>query len=279
MNIRSTGYAVMLASSMLVGVCGGKTIQKSSAKPAGHSLVSSPNMDVYIPEVASAVQEAAPSGVSKTAKVLSESWSVIVNEKVKPEFFQKVINFANKVKTDPIDLTFILFRESKFNPKAKNGSYVGLIQMDKNAFNECVGRMMEYEQYKKEHPQEKISLQDYLKLRGKKGFKRPVNPNKISFSQYCNLPREKQFKYSEYYLNYRIHEHKLNNSRISSIQLWALIHRPAKCREKAELRDRQVLLNAVKYGGKVTTNGTTRPVKGIKELFPAEFKKIMSLKK
>ena len=297
-SINSKGYAVILAATMLLSVCGSKNTKESPAKSTEHSLVSSPATDVYVPSSAApaAKESASPVSVTKTAsapvvkstsashsvsqkaKVLSEAWSNIMRKDIKPEFFVKVINFADKIKTNPVDFSFILYQESEFNPKAKCGPYFGLIQMDKTAFDECVGRMMEYEQYCKENPKDKPDFYDYLDMRLKKGFKKPKNPDVITFEKYKALPREKQFKYSEYYLKYRIHQYKLNNKSIPDNQLYALIHKPAHCQKPVELQDRRSLLSAVKYGGSVDINGKAVLIKGVREISPKDFAAIMKLR-
>ena len=72
-------------------------------------------------------------------------------------------------------------------------------------------------------------------------------------------------------MSYRIHEKGLNGKNIPSNQLWALIHRPTDYNKPSELNTRARILNAVKNGGTV---GGVR-VKGIKEISPVDFRRIM----
>lgn len=225
------------------------------------------DVDILLFEASNAEAVASP------AKKLSKAWSDILTKAdskkrkiiVSPEFFDELIRFAKEIKANPVDFTFIMFKESRFDPKTKCRDYLGLIQMDSTAFTECALGMMEYEKYCKDHPKEKITLHDYKKISNQKGFKKPnIGSDRITYSTYKNLPREKQLKYAEAYLKYRIHEKGMNGKQLSAEQLWRLIHRPnVKGKElDKELKDRRNKLNDIK--------------KEIKKLYPEEYKQIIS---
>lgn len=108
-------------------------------------------------------------------------------------FFNEVTKVAKNINCNPEDLAAIIYKESHFDPRAKSssGKYVGLIQMDKMTF-------------------------DSLEIK-----------NKCSYNDYCTLPREKQLKYTEAYLKFRINEKGLKGKRLSGGQVYTLIRRPA----------------------------------------------------
>jgi len=251
MNIKILGCSTLIGMSSLCGLCGHKENTQTNTNPTEYNIVTAPPRDEFVHEYSIKVDEVNEMEGTSTADILSESWSTIMTKanhketKISSAFFQELIRFSNEIKTSPINFTFIMYGESKFNPKAKYGSYLGLIQMDATAFKDCAIRMMEYEQYCKDTKQ--VTLQEYNVLRQKKEFKKPNIGNKrISFNDYKNLSRERQLIYAEAYLKYRIHENKLNGKKIPSNQLWALIHRPANCKKSSELNERQRKIQKIK---------------------------------
>lgn len=153
-----------------------------------------------------------------TAERLHSDWQVVmeVASKTKHEnfkcdpnisekFFNLVTKTAKQLNCSPDDLAAIMFLESHFDPKAKKGDYIGLIQIDKMSFD---------------------SIPD----------------TKCSYSQYCNLPREKQIKYVEKYLKMRITQEKLKGF-VSGGQLYTLVRRPKYVRTKSEVVKNQNLVN------------------------------------
>ena len=124
-------------------------------------------------------------------------------------FFKGIENVAKDIKCKPEDLAAIMYRESHFDPKAKVGTYTGLIQMDKITFDSIPGK-------------------------------------KCSYAQYCKLPREKQLKYAEDYLKMRIDENGLEGKRLSGGQIWTLIHRPSDINKPKVVQEHQKKVDKTK---------------------------------
>ena len=143
---------------------------------------------------------------STVAQKLHSDWQKVMKEESKVKqnrfkcdpnisvnFFNEITKIAKNINCKPEDLAAIIYKESHFDPKAKSssGKYVGLIQMDKMTF-------------------------DSLEMK-----------NKCSYREYCRLPREKQLKYTEAYLKFRIREKGLKGKSLSGGQVYTLIRRPA----------------------------------------------------
>ncbi len=156
--------------------------------------------------------------VSPEAQKLHKEWQAVmeVESKVKQnrvkidpnisvQFFDEITKAAKRLNCKPEDLAAIIYRESHFDPQIKSstGKYAGLIQMDKVTF-------------------------DSLKV-----------DNKCTYAQYCKLPREKQLKYVEAYLKFRIEEKGLSGKRLSGGQIYTLIHRPKDVDKPSALRIHQ----------------------------------------
>ncbi len=128
--------------------------------------------------------------------------------KISLEFFEEITAMAERLNFDSDDLCAIMFRESGFKPNAhgKNSKtgvdYYGLIQMDKTSFTTVVAHA--------------------LKTEGKDC---KLDPN-MTYEKYAKLPREKQLKYSEAYIKFRIDEKGLTGKKLTGGQLWTLINSP-----------------------------------------------------
>lgn len=159
---------------------------------------------------------------STTAEKLHSDWQLVLTEEAKvkqskvkcnpnisEKFFTEIEEAAKRLKCKPEDLAAIIYRESHFDPKAKNGQYLGLIQMDKTAFDSIPDR-------------------------------------KCTYSQYCKLPREKQLNYAEKYLQMRINEKGLKGKNLTGGQLYTLIWRPADINKKSTVNEAQKRVNAAK---------------------------------
>jgi len=187
----------------------------------------------------------------KIAEILIRGWSSVLKAENYPksdlskDFFMMLIRFSREIGTDPLEFSAIIMKESRFDPNKSGGIYFGLIQMDKTSFNNDVKSMIEYEQYCKDNPNKNISIDDYEILSSKKGFKKPFCSDMISFEQYKKLSREKQIKYSEYYIKFWINKKGLKGQKLSGKEVWALIHSPAKFDSKTELRQREIKLNKI----------------------------------
>lgn len=124
--------------------------------------------------------------------------------KISKAFFSSITDTAKRLNCNADDLAAIMFIESHFDPKAKNGSYRGLIQIDKMSFD---------------------SIPD----------------TKCTYSQYCALPREKQIKYVEKYLKMRIDEQGLKGF-LSGGQLYTLVRKPKYVRTRSVVTENQKLV-------------------------------------
>ncbi len=94
---------------------------------------------------------------------------------VSDEFITGIIETSDLVKCNPEDLTALLFKESRFNPKARNGNFGGIGQMNKTSL--------------------KLSIQQAdINENAKKGI-RP-----IILDKFLSLPREEQIPYVRNYI-------------------------------------------------------------------------------
>lgn len=154
---------------------------------------------------------------SPTVLKLHSGWSKVMEEEdknhasffepdpnISKDFFNQIEAIAKRLNTNAEDLAAIIYIESHFDPKVSNpsGKYRGLIQMDKETFDDI------FKSYK------------------------------ITYKQYCELPREEQLKYTEIYLRHRIKKAGLKG-KVSGAQIYALIHRPADINKQSELQERQ----------------------------------------
>ncbi len=137
---------------------------------------------------------------------------VKIDPNISLKFFEELTETAKRLNCSPEDLAAIIYGESHFDPQIKNstGKYTGLIQMDKRSF-------------------------DSLQV-----------DNKCTYEEYCKLPREKQLKYVEAYLKYRIEEKGLTGKKLSGGQLWTLIKRPASIHDNAFVKRQQKHVDALK---------------------------------
>ncbi len=147
---------------------------------------------------------------SKWKKVMEEEAKVKqhrvkIDPNISVKFFDEITKSAKRLNCNPEDLAAIIYRESHFDPQVKSGSgnYVGLIQMDKVSF-------------------------DSLEVK-----------NKCTYAEYCKLPREKQLKYAEAYLKFRIDEKGLAGKKLSGGQIYTLIHRPKDINNPSTVRVHQ----------------------------------------
>ena len=123
--------------------------------------------------------------LSPAAKKLYNEWRTVLEEEAKIEavnkpkyyksdpdiskkFFSELEASAKRLNCNPEDLAAIIYRESHFDPAAKDctGTYHGLIQMDKTALENSI----------------KFNLENF-------GNKCGLNP-KMTYNKYKKLPRE-----------------------------------------------------------------------------------------
>ena len=69
---------------------------------------------------------------------------------------------------------------------------------------------------------------------------------KCAYSQYCKLPREKQIRYAEKYLEMRINEKGLKGKYLTGGQLYTLIWRPNDINKSSIVRKAQDKVNESK---------------------------------
>ncbi len=158
------------------------------------------------------------SSSSSVAQRLHSKWQTVMEEESKVKqhrfkcdpnisvkFFDEITKIAKNINCNPEDLAAIIYKESHFDPRVKSssGKYSGLIQMDKMTF-------------------------DSLEVK-----------NKCTYREYCRLPREKQLKYTEAYLKFRIDEKGLKGKRLSGGQIYTLIRRPADINKPSTVRAHQ----------------------------------------
>lgn len=191
--------------------------------------------------------------LSPAAKKLYNEWRTVLEEEAKIEavnkpkyyksdpdiskkFFSELEASAKRLNCNPEDLAAIIYRESHFDPAAKDctGTYHGLIQMDKTALENSI----------------KFNLENF-------GNKCGLNP-KITYNKYKKLPREEQLKYAEAYLHFRIHEKGLEGKKLTGGQIYTLIHRPADIHKAHKVREHQNRVNDAKkepqkYSHKIDT--------------------------
>lgn len=94
---------------------------------------------------------------------------------VSDEFVTQILKTSEHVKCDPEDLTALLFKESRFDPKAKSGSFHGLGQMNTKSLS--------------------LSIQHAQK---DSAARHGVTP--LSMADFVELPREKQMPYVRNYI-------------------------------------------------------------------------------
>ena len=147
------------------------------------------------------------------AKVQSPKFKIKSDPNISVEFFESLEKIANRLNCDVEDLAGIMYRESRFDPQAESpsGKYTGLIQMDKETFENCI------------------------KLK-----------NRCTYEQYCKLPREEQLKYAEEYLRFRINEKGLTGKKLSGGEIYTLIHVPSHIHNSEEIKKHQARVDRAK---------------------------------
>ena len=150
-----------------------------------------------------------------------DSWSNVV-PKLSQKFFNELTAMSKRLNCNPEDLAALMFRESRFDPKANGGNYYGLIQMDEASLNAAVQHDFKTE-----------------------GENCKLDKN-ITMEKYINLPREEQLKYAEAYLKFRIDEKHLTGKKLSGGQLWTLIKRPASINNPKFVKKIQQKIDSIK---------------------------------
>lgn len=107
-------------------------------------------------------------------KKLKDMWSSVAKG-VSDEFYKEIVEIAKRVNCDPVYLSIVLYQESKFNPRAKNGSFRGIGQMSH------------------------VTLADSLQHVKRKNLDIEVN-TKMTINRFERLSREKQLPYIEAYI-------------------------------------------------------------------------------
>ena len=147
-----------------------------------------------------------------TSQQLHEDWSKVIPNLSK-EFFHELVEISKRIKCSAEDFAAILFLESRFDPKATGNGVHGLIQMDQTALNNAC----EF-----------------------------ANLPKISIKNYKKLPREKQLKYAEAYIKFRIDEKNLTGKKLSGGKLWALIKSPKRFNNNSFVKNLQKKIDQAK---------------------------------
>ena len=146
---------------------------------------------------------------AKEVKKLKDMWSPVAKG-VSDKFYEEIVAIAKRVNCDPVYLSIVLYQESKFNPRAKNGSFRGIGQMSH------------------------VTLADSLQNVKRKNLDIEVNTS-MSLNRFAQLSREKQLPYIEaYIMNAKRLAGMSANEKIESGKLYALFFLPCNA-DKPEL--------------------------------------------
>ncbi len=118
------------------------------------------------------------------------------------KFISQIEDMAEKLKCDPIDVAALLFKESKFNPKAGNGSFKGIGQMNLNSLKASI-------KYAVKHPEEAEG----------------IDPN-MTMAKFVKLSREEQMPYVKNYTLFMKETYLGKNKEMSGGDLYALFYTP-----------------------------------------------------
>lgn len=140
-------------------------------------------------------------------KQLKEMWSPIAKG-VSDDFFKEIVDIAHRVNCDPIYLSIVLYQESKFNPKASNGSYKGIGQMSQTTLSDSL-------QYVKNKRYDIMDLN-----------------HKMTINGLTRLSREKQLPYIEaYIINGKRLARMQPNEKLDAGNLYALFFLPSQAKK------------------------------------------------
>ena len=118
------------------------------------------------------------------------------------KFISQIEDMAEKLKCDPIDVAALLFKESKFNPKAGNGSFKGIGQMNLNSLKASI-------KYAAKYPDESEG----------------IDPN-MTMAKFVRLSREEQMPYVKNYTLFMKETYLGKNKEMSGGDLYALFYTP-----------------------------------------------------
>ena len=118
------------------------------------------------------------------------------------KFISQIEDMAKKLKCDPIDVAALLFKESKFNPKAGNGSFKGIGQMNLNSLKASI-------KYAVKHPEEAEG----------------IDPG-MTMAKFVRLSREEQMPYVKNYTLFMKETYLGKNKEMSGGDLYALFYTP-----------------------------------------------------
>lgn len=118
------------------------------------------------------------------------------------KFISQIEDMAEKLKCDPIDVAALLFKESKFNPKAGNGSFKGIGQMNLNSLKASI-------KYAVKHPEEAEG----------------IDPG-MTMAKFVRLSREEQMPYVKNYTLFMKETYLGKNKEMSGGDLYALFYTP-----------------------------------------------------
>lgn len=128
---------------------------------------------------------------------------------VSKEFINSIITTAKKVNCSAEDLTAIMYVESKFKPDIKNGSFVGLGQMNPKSLKLS-------QKYARENPAERDGIN-----------------NSLTHSQFQKLTREQQIPYVKNYILAMKEAYVKNpDKKMSGGELYALFYTPGRVNSK-----------------------------------------------
>lgn len=144
--------------------------------------------------------------ISEDAKKLKNDWVKIVPD-FSEEFAQKIVDASKNIKCDAEDLAALLFKESRFDPKAGKGSYKGIGQMNRRSLNASIEYALE------------------------KGYQ-DIDPD-MDMKKFKTLTREEQLPYVECYLLAMKKMAKFKDEEfLDAGRLYGLVYTPSNAKKK-----------------------------------------------
>ena len=144
--------------------------------------------------------------ISEEAKKLKNDWVKIVPD-FSEEFAQKIVDASKNIKCDTEDLAALLFKESRFNPKAGKGSYKGIGQMNRRSLNAAIEYAL------------------------KNGYEN-LDPD-MDMKKFKNLTREEQLPYVECYILAMKKMAKFKDKEeLDAGRLYVLVYTPSNAKKK-----------------------------------------------
>lgn len=197
----------------LKNVCAQKQKTVKKALPGMLLLAESLTMPVQAPNAMKLMRTTAVTkpqelakDVERTAEFLNIKGMIQrVVPDISDEFVTQILETAKKVKCSPEDLTALLYKESQFQPHAKNGSFGGIGQMNGNSLHVSINHAVKDET-------SKDGINTHLMI-----------------EKFFSLPREKQMPYvRNYILAMKSTYMKKSNKTMTGGELYGLFYTPGR---------------------------------------------------